>query len=321
MPRPPRTASTPSTSSFSAKNATRSAAIAAFPSKSVGTIAPTACSKCPARACAQRKTGAHIQTKSLCCFARDVDERFFSSPADAHAIASCVRIVETRFLWCLQTPRTWMTVDPLAPISVRSASHPFSSTAVSADGTRPRSTSRSKSPPASRVRFFFARSRLSRFLHCGRYLLNCYPPSQLSCKSLRTRRPSRLNSSVLKSTLSPSYVHPLPRPPTSPATHTQRTPTLRRSTPSQPRRRLRWRVIFQASESTPLLRAAGATRARGMRSPSIAVALRLRAQRRALMWTSCGGWRKCRRWRRSASDGRTAGRRRYDPGICASLAY
>ena len=60
MPRPPRTASTPSTSSFSAKNATRSAATAASPSKSAGTIAPTACSKCPARACARRKTGAHI---------------------------------------------------------------------------------------------------------------------------------------------------------------------------------------------------------------------------------------------------------------------
>jgi len=57
MPRPPRTASTPSTSSFSAKSATRSGVIVAFPSKSVATIAPTAYSKCQVRVYAQRKTG------------------------------------------------------------------------------------------------------------------------------------------------------------------------------------------------------------------------------------------------------------------------
>ena len=153
---------------------------------------------------------------------------------------------------------------------------------------------------------------------CSIYMRVATNYPQLNCRSLRTRRPSRLNSSVLKSTLSPSYVHPLP-PPTSPATHTLRTLTLRRSTPSQPQRLLRWRAISQASESTPLLRAAGATRVRGMRFPSIAAVLRLGAQRRAPTWISCGVWRKCPRWRHSASDGRTAGRRRYAPGICASL--
>ena len=103
---------------------------------------------------AEKNRCAYSNQKPLLLRERRGTNRFSPPPADAHAIASCVRIVETRFLWCLQTPRTWMTADPLAPISVRSASHPFSSTAVSADGTRPRSTSRSKSPPASRVRFF-----------------------------------------------------------------------------------------------------------------------------------------------------------------------
>jgi hypothetical protein len=118
--------------------------------------------------------------------------------------------------------------------------------------------------------------------------------------------------------LSPSYVHPLP-PPTSPATHTLRTLTLRQSTPSQPQHLLHWRAISQASESIPLLRAAGAIRVRGMRFPNIVAVLRLGEQKRAPTWISCGGWRKCRRWRHSASDGRTAGRRRYARGICASL--
>ena len=44
-------------SSFSAKNATRSAVIAVFPSKSVAIIAQTAYLKCPAQVYAQRKTG------------------------------------------------------------------------------------------------------------------------------------------------------------------------------------------------------------------------------------------------------------------------
>ena len=174
---------------------------------------------------------------------------------------------------------------------MRSASHLFSFTAVSADGTLPRSTSRSKSRPASRVRvvltfiiFYWVLTRLR--------VTVTYHPLQLNCRSLRTRRPTRSNSSVLKNTLSLSYVHPLlplpPPPPTSLATHTQRTLTLRRPMLLQPRRRLHWRVIFQASESTPLLRAAGATRAHGMRFPSITAVLRLRAPRMAPAWSSCG---------------------------------
>jgi len=38
------------------------------------------------------------------------------SPTDAHAIASCVLIVETRFPSCPQTPWTQTTENPLSPI-------------------------------------------------------------------------------------------------------------------------------------------------------------------------------------------------------------
>ena len=97
-------------------------------------------------------------------------------------------------------------------------------------------------------------------------------------------------------------------------THTQRTHT-RRSATSKPQRQLHWHAIFQVSRRTPLLRTAGATRARGTIFPSIAVVLRLEAQRMALTWILCGDWRKCRRWRHSASGGRTAGQRRYVLGM------
>ena len=117
---------------------------------------------------------------------------------------------------------------------------------------------------------------------------------QLNYRSSRTRHPTRLNSSVLRSTLSLSYVHLLP-PPASLATHTPRIRTLPRSILSRPQRHLHWRAIFQVLESTLLLRAAGATRARGMTFTSIAVVSRLEAQRSSLTWISCGDWRKCRK--------------------------
>ena len=89
--------------------------------------------------------------QSLCY--REIVMASIPSSIDARAIASCALIVETRFLWYLQTPRTQTTDDH----SPQLASHPFSFTAVTVDGTPPRSTSRLKSPPASRVRRSFSR--------------------------------------------------------------------------------------------------------------------------------------------------------------------
>jgi hypothetical protein len=116
----------------------------------------------------------------------------------------------------------------------------------------------------------------------GSSILTCYHYyPQLNYRSLRTQRPTRLNSSVLKSTLSLSYVHPLP-PPASLATHMPRIRTRPRSIRSRPQRHLHWRATFQVLESTLLLRAAGATRARGMKFTSIAVVSRLGAQGKTL---------------------------------------
>ena len=126
----------------------------------------------------------------------------------------------------------------------------------------------------------------------GCSILTYHP--QLNYRSLKTRHPTRLNSSVLKSTLSLSYVYLLP-PPAFLATHTPRTRMLPRSILSRPQRHPHWRAIFQVLESTLLLRVADATRAYGMKFTSIAVVSRLGAQRRVLTWISCGDWRKCRR--------------------------
>jgi hypothetical protein len=127
------------------------------------------------------------------------------------------------------------------------------------------------------------------------FSISCYHCPQLNYRSLRTRRPTRSNSSVLKNTLNLSYVHPLLLPPAFLATHTPRIRTLPRSILSRPQRHLHWHAIFQVLESTLLLRAEGATRARVMRFTSIAVVSRLEAQRRVPIWISCGDWRKCRR--------------------------
>jgi hypothetical protein len=139
-----------------------------------------------------------------------------------------------------------------------------------------------------------SRSPVLPFIFLNFSILTCYYYPQLNYRSSRTLRPTHLNSSVLKSTLSLSYVHPLP-PPASLATHTPLIRTLPRSILSMPQRHLHWHAKFQVLESTLLLRAAGATRARGMNFTSIAVVSRLGAQRRAPTWISCGDWRKCRR--------------------------
>ena len=239
-------------------------------SKSAATTAQTAYSRSQARAYAPRKTGPRLTPAS-----REPGVSHMISFVDARGIASCAPIVETRFPSYPQTRRMRTTADLSSP--AQSASPPSSFIVISADGTLQRSTSRSKSrqaSPVSHSRFFsFFLSLLK-----GPFRKSNVSRSQLNYKSSRTLRRTRSNSNALKSTLSHSYVHPLP-PPALLATHTRRTRMPRRSTPSQLRHRLHWRATFQGLESTPLLHAVGATRARGMRFPSTAVGWRLEAQR------------------------------------------
>ena len=66
---------------------------------------------------------------------------------------------------------------------------------------------------------------------------------QHNCRGSRTLRLILSSSNVSKSTLSLSYVHPLP--PASRAIRRQHTHTLPTSIPSQLQRRLRWHAISQ----------------------------------------------------------------------------
>lgn len=210
---------------------------------------------------------------------------------DVRGTASCVPIVETRFPSYPQTHLMRTTADLSSP--AQSASPPSSFIVITADGTPQRSTSRLKSrqaSPVSHSHFLFS------FSSQGILPQSDMSRPQLSYKSSRTPRRTRSNSNALKSTLSHSYVHPLP-PLASLATHTRHTRMPRRSTPSQLRRRLHWRATFQVLESTLLLHAVGATRARGTRFPSTAVGWRLEAQRTRATWISCGDLRKYRRSR------------------------
>ena len=191
---------------------------------------------------------------------------------DARGTASCAPIVETLFPSYPQTHRMRTMADLSSPAQLASPRSSF--IVITADGTPQRSISRSKSRRASLV----SHTCLFSFSCQGPFHKSNLSRSQLSYKSLKIPRRNRSNLNALKSTLSHSYVHPLP-PPASLATHTRHIRMPRRSTQSQLRPRLHWRATFQALESTPQLHAVDATKAGGTSFPSTAVGLRLAAQR------------------------------------------